>query len=94
MSWLSAIESIFYFLLFYLAIGFYLFVHVLNTIFSFVLVIIAPFTHLVTYVAHGLFIPIRFLSYFEVCHTLSSYLSVSPFAASLVMSIRQANLAV
>jgi hypothetical protein len=67
MSWPSVITSIFYYVILCLSTVFYLIWASLNAILGFLLVILAPVTHLATYVVHGFLIPIYFLGKFEVC---------------------------
>jgi hypothetical protein len=67
MSWPSVIGSIFYYVILCLGTVFYFIWGSLNAILGFLLVILAPVTHLATYIAHGFLIPIYFLGKFEVC---------------------------
>lgn len=87
MSWPSVIGSIFYYVILILGTVFYFIWSSLNAILAFLLVIIAPVTHLATYIAHGFLVPIYFLSKFEVCSSTQISSHVSIFSAILWSSI-------
>ncbi len=91
MSWQSVVGSIFYYVLLCLQAIILNTWTILNYIFDVLLVVLAPVTHLVTYIAHGFLLPVRFLGKFEVgcptfpcstnildCNALSTYYEFDP----------------